>query len=425
MPSIALAAASLAIVARVTRAAVRAEGDREHVQTAISRGIPARYVIQRHILRNAAIPITTITGITIASLIAVAAVVEVAFSLNGLGAYLVQAAEDKDIAVVQGISLLLVTAFVVVNLLTDLICAALDPRLALRDDASVSTVMAAAEASASRRGLARLRATGPAGIASAAVIAVAAFAAAFGPFLAPYDPDLPNLSLAWAGPAGGHLLGYDVDGRDVLSRLLAGAQSSMLGPLVVVILSVTAGTLLAVTAAWRRGVSDAVISSGLNIVFAFPGILLAVLAAAVFGAGLPAAAIALSIAYLPYVARVLRGAALRERNQPYVAALEVQGAPATTICLRHVVPNIGPLIVAQATILFGYAMVDLAAISFLGLGVQPPTANWGVMISENQDGLLAGHPLPAVAAGLCIVTVVIAVNLLGERLFEQAQAARG
>ncbi len=133
LPAVALAAASLAIVARVTRAAVRAEGDREHVQTAVSRGIPARYVIQRHILRNAAIPITTITGITTASLIAVAAVVEVAFSLNGLGAYLVQAAEDKDIAVVQGISLLLVTAFVVVNLLTDLICAALDPRLALRD----------------------------------------------------------------------------------------------------------------------------------------------------------------------------------------------------------------------------------------------------------------------------------------------------
>jgi peptide/nickel transport system permease protein len=284
--------------------------------------------------------------------------------------------------------------------------------------------MAAGEASASRRGLALLRATGPAGIASAVVIAVATFAAVFGPLLAPYDPDLPNLSLSWAGPGGGHLLGYDFEGRDVLSRLLAGAQSSMLGPLVVIVLSVTAGTLLAVTAAWRRGASDAVISTGLNIVFAFPGILLAILATAVFGAGLPAAVIALSIAYLPYVARVLRGAALKERKQPYVAALEVQGASATAICLRHVVPNIGPLIVAQATILFGYAMVDLAAVSYLGLGVQPPTANWGVMIAENQDGLLLGHPLPAVAAGLCVVTVVIAVNVLGERLFDQAQVAR-
>ena len=181
----------------------------------------------------------------------------------------------------------------------------------------------------------------------------------------------------------------------MLSRLLAGAQSSMLGPLAVVVLSMTAGALLAVAAAWRRGTVDSVISSGLDILFAFPGILLAVLATAVFGAGLTAAAIALSIAYMPYVARVLRGAALRERSQPYVAALEVQGASATSICLRHLIPNMLPLIVAQATIMFGWAMVDLAAISFLGLGVQPPQANWGVMISENQTGILQGYPLPA------------------------------
>jgi peptide/nickel transport system permease protein len=276
----------------------------------------------------------------------------------------------------------------------------------------------------SARAVGLLRATGPAGIASAIVIAIATFVALFGPLLAPYPPNLPDLSLAWVGPTGGHLLGFDFQGRDVLSRLLAGAQTAILGPLAVVIVSMTAGTLIAVTAAWRRGVTDSVISSGIDILFAFPGILFAVLAAAVFGAGLAAASIALSIAYMPYVARVLRGAALKERSQPYVAALEVQGASAPSICLRHLVPNIAPLIVAQATILFGYAMVDLAAISFLGLGVQPPNPNWGVMISENQFGILQGYPLPALAAGVCIVTVVIAVNVLGERLFDQAQAAR-
>lgn len=276
----------------------------------------------------------------------------------------------------------------------------------------------------SARAAGLLRATGPAGIASAIVIAIATFVALFGPLLAPYPPNLPDLSLAWVGPSGGHLLGFDFQGRDVLSRLLAGAQTAILGPLAVVIVSMTAGTLIAVTAAWRRGVTDSVIASGLDILFAFPGILFAVLAASVFGAGLAAASIALSIAYMPYVARVLRGAALKERSQPYVAALEVQGASATSICLRHLVPNIAPLIVAQATILFGYAMVDLAAISFLGLGVQPPNPNWGVMISENQFGILQGYPLPALAAGVCIVTVVIAVNVLGERLFDQAQAAR-
>jgi peptide/nickel transport system permease protein len=135
LPAIALALSSLGIVARVTRAAVREEGGREHVQTALSRGIPPRQLIRRHILRNAAIPITTITGITIASLIAVSAVVETAFSLNGIGAYLVQAAESKDLAVVQGISLVLVAAFVTVNLVVDVLYAALDPRVSLGSSA--------------------------------------------------------------------------------------------------------------------------------------------------------------------------------------------------------------------------------------------------------------------------------------------------
>ena len=279
-------------------------------------------------------------------------------------------------------------------------------------------------ASRGARAVALLRATGPVGMVSAVVIIVAVLMAVFGTFIAPYDPNLPNLSLAWVGPSGGHLLGYDFQGRDVLSRLLVGARTSMLGPLAVVLGSMAAGVLLAVTAAWRRGASDAVISSGLDILFAFPGILLAVLAAAVFGAGLTAAAIALAVAYMPYVARVLRGAALKERGQPYVAALEVQGASAFSICFRHLIPNMMPLIVAQGTILFGYAMVDLAAISFLGLGVQPPEPNWGVMISENQVGIPQGYPLPALVACACIVVVVIAVNVLGERLYEQAQGAR-
>ena len=269
-----------------------------------------------------------------------------------------------------------------------------------------------------------LRATGAGGMISAVVIAVAIVPAIIGPWIAPYNPELPNLSLAWVGPVGGHLLGFDFEGRDVLSRLLAGAQSSMIGPLAVVVVAMVLGTLIAVVSAWRQGLTDTVASSGLDILFAFPGILLAVLAAAVFGAGLTAAAVALAIAYMPYVARVLRGAALRERSQPYTAALEVQGVSGTSICLRHIVPNMLPLIVAQATILFGWAMVDLAAISFLGLGVQPPAPNWGVMISENQPGILQGYPLPALSAGVCIVGVVIAFNILGERLFEQAQAVR-
>ncbi len=266
----------------------------------------------------------------------------------------------------------------------------------------------------------RLKETGTVGMISAGVLLIATVAAVVGPNVTPQDPDLPNVSFAFIGPSTGHLLGYDFQGRDVFSRLLSGAQSSMLGPFTVVGLSMMAGVVLALVAAWRGGVVDSIVSSGLDILFAFPAILLAVLATAVFGAGQTAAALALVVAYTPYVARVLRGAALRERSRPYVVALEVQGASATAICLRHLLPNLGALIVAQATILFGYAIVDLAAISYLGLGVQPPTANWGVMIAENQTGIVQGYPLAALLAGLAIVFVAIAVNLLGERLFERS-----
>jgi peptide/nickel transport system permease protein len=285
--------------------------------------------------------------------------------------------------------------------------------------------VAAAVASVTQRSrTGRQRRFSSALIISAGVIAAAAVVAIAGPLLAPYDPDIPQLSQYFVGPTPDHLLGFDAQGRDVMSRLLYGARTSMIGPIAVTLICMTLGSLLAVTAAWRGGAYDAVISSGLDIVFAFPGILLAVLAAAVFGAGLVAPVLALSVAYTPYVARVLRGAALRERAQPYVAALEVQGASSIAICLRHLIPNMLHLIVAQATTLFGYAMVDLAAISFLGLGVQPPAADWGVMVSENQQGIIQGYPIASLAAGLCIVVVVVAFNIFGERLYERGEARR-
>jgi peptide/nickel transport system permease protein len=253
-------------------------------------------------------------------------------------------------------------------------------------------------------------------IGCAVVIGLAVFLAAFGPLLAPHDPDAASLGNAYVGPGPGHPLGYDSQGRDLLSRLLTGARTSMTGPFLVVAVSMVAGSVLAVAAAWAGRWVDATISTVLDILFAFPAILLAVLAAAVFGAGLTAPTLALAVAYTPYIARVLRGAALRERARDYVAACEVQGLSAVAICARHLIPNLMPLIVAQATLTFGYAMVDFAAISFIGLGVQPPTADWGVMVASGQSGVLQGYPLESLTAGLCIVVVVVAVNLLGERL---------
>jgi peptide/nickel transport system permease protein len=256
------------------------------------------------------------------------------------------------------------------------------------------------------------------------VVAVAVLLAAFGPLLAPYDPNASSLFNAYVGPVAGHPLGFDSQGRDLLSRLLAGARTSMAGPFLLVAIATAAGSALAVVAAWAGGWVDAVISTVLDILFAFPAILLAILASAVFGSGLLAPTLALAIAYIPYFARVLRSAALRERAQEYVAACEVQGLSAVAICARHLVPNLLTLIVAQATLNFGYAVVDFAAISYLGLGVQPPTPDWGVMVATGQAGVLQGYPLESLTSGLCLVVVVVAVNLLGERLAQRDSEAR-
>jgi peptide/nickel transport system permease protein len=267
-----------------------------------------------------------------------------------------------------------------------------------------------------------LRGTGLAGHLSAAVLAVAAFVAVFGERLAPYDPNLSNLSYAFVGPIAGHPLGFDSQGRDLLSRILAGARSSLLGPTAVVLMAMVVGVLLAVAAAWKGGKFDTFVSAGLDVLFAFPAIVLAILVSVIVEPGLKAATIALAIAYTPYIARVLRSAALRERARDYIAALEVQGIRATVICIRHLGRNLLPLIVAQGAVLFGYAMVDLAAISFLGLGVRPPQSDWGVMVATGQSGVLQGYPMESLSSGICIVVVVIAVNILGERLTDRANS---
>jgi peptide/nickel transport system permease protein len=251
-----------------------------------------------------------------------------------------------------------------------------------------------------------------------AIVALAVLLAIFGPLLRPHDPNSSALEFQFVGPfrAKGYLLGFDSQGRDLLSRLMVGARTSMFGPAMVVVISMAAGTAIAVAAAWRGGWTDSALGTAMDILFAFPGILLAVLTAAVFGTGLLAPTIALGIAYTPYIARVLRSAAVRERAREYIAAAEVQGLPSLTICARHLIPNLIELVAAQATLVFAWAMVDLAAISFLGLGVQAPTADWGVMVSTGQIGVLQGYPMESLSAGLCIVLVVVAVNLLGERI---------
>lgn len=287
------------------------------------------------------------------------------------------------------------------------------PVTALTPDASASSAR-------SRAGWLRgIGSLGPLGVAALIVIVLAALLALFGPLLAPHDPDSSDLNWSFVGPIAGYPLGFDGQGRDLLSRLMTGARTSMLGPLLVVAISTALGGLLALVGAWRGGRVDQAIARLLDALLAVPGLLLAILAVAVFGAGMTAPVIALGISYTPFFARVLRGSALREVRQQYVEALRLQGFGGLPIVLRHIVPNLLPLLVAQATVNFGYAMIDLAALSYLGLGVQAPTADWGAMVYSGQAGIVQGYYLESLTAGACIVLVVCAFNVLGERLADR------
>lgn len=259
--------------------------------------------------------------------------------------------------------------------------------------------------------------------ASAGVLLLLVFVAILGPSLSPHDPNQVDLSSAFSGPSARHLLGTDASGRDLASRLLVGARTTLLGPLVVAVLATGAGTLLGIGSAWLGGLVDRAIARALDVVFAFPGLLLAIMAVAIFGTGLTAPIVALAAVYLPFVARVIRAQAIRERNLPYIAASTVQGFSGAYICLRELLPNLATLVTSQAILAFSYGVVDLAAINFLGLGIQPPRADWGVMVADGQASIISGQPAESLYAGALIVLTVVCVNVLGERLSTSAAPA--
>ncbi|MGW7274483.1 ABC transporter permease [Streptomyces sp. NPDC054864] len=250
----------------------------------------------------------------------------------------------------------------------------------------------------------------------AAFLVVVTLAAVFAPWLAPDDPNSVDFSTALTNPSGDRLLGGDISGRDTLSRLLIGARTSLLGPLCVVILSTAAGLLIGVTAAWRGGITDTLLSRSSELLLAFPGLLLAMLLVALYGRGLLAPVVALSIAYIPYVSRLARSLALSEMNKPYLAAYTLQGFTGWWVCLRHLLPNILAVVLAQSAVNFGYALLDLASLSYLGLGTPPLDPDWGTMVNEGQTAILQASPLSAAVPCLAIVLTVVTFNVVSERV---------
>jgi peptide/nickel transport system permease protein len=255
----------------------------------------------------------------------------------------------------------------------------------------------------------------PKAMIGATVVLVLLVVIVFAPLLAPKDPLDGELADSLASPGGEYLLGADKNGRDILSRLIFGARTALGGALAVVLISELIGVPLGIWAAYRGGWIDEAITRVWDMLLAFPPLLLSFAVVAAFGPSLVNAAVALGILYVPFIARVVRSVTLVQKEMTYTEAARAMGYGQRRIIFRHILPNcISPVIVVSSLDL-AYALLDIAALSFLGLGIQPPTPDWGSMLSDGQLVLLTAPHL-AFAAGFAIVLGVLGFNLLGDGL---------
>jgi peptide/nickel transport system permease protein len=232
------------------------------------------------------------------------------------------------------------------------------------------------------------------------------------PWLSPYDPDFVEVTNRLKPPSTAHWLGTDALGRDCFSRLLHGARISLLAGFTVVVLGAGFGTLLGMVAAYARGWVDEALMRLTDLVLCFPPIILALAIAAALGIGTTNTIIAMLVVWWPKFARLARALALVQRSQEYVEAAVVLGLTPARILGRHIVPNaVGPLVVL-VTLDVGNAIITFAGLSFLGLGVVPPTPEWGAMVAEGRE--LVEQWWVATFPGLAILTVVLGFNFLGD-----------
>ncbi|MGH9313216.1 MAG: ABC transporter permease [Vicinamibacterales bacterium] len=255
------------------------------------------------------------------------------------------------------------------------------------------------------------------------IVGLAALAAVFGPVLSPHDPSAQELALRLQGPSAAHLFGLDELGRDIFSRVLAGARISLVVGLAVVTVSALLGTALGALAGYFGGVLDDVIGRIMDVLLAFPGILLAIALVAVLGPSLTNVLLALAVIGWVGYARLVRGQVLRARELEFVQAARALGAGAPRILVRHVIPAALPAVIVQGTLGMAAAIIAEASLSFLGLGVQPPTPSWGTMLDAGRSHLFDAPHL-TIFPGLAIAVLVLGLNFLGDGLRDRLDPRR-
>ena len=247
------------------------------------------------------------------------------------------------------------------------------------------------------------------------MLVIVTLAAIFAGQVAPFNPIRQDFRVEHEPPSALHLMGTDEFGRDVLSRIIWGAQSSLQAGATAASIALITGLILGMIAAYYGGRADSLIMRTMDVVLAFPYILLAIAVVAILGPGLRNAMIAIGIVYVPHYARVVRGAVLSVRAREYVEAARALGARDGRIMWQHVLPNTLAPVIVQTTLNVGSAIIDTAGLSFLGLGTQPPTPDWGNMLSAGRSYVIDA-PWIATFPGLAILVTVLAFNLMGDAL---------
>jgi dipeptide transport system permease protein len=258
-------------------------------------------------------------------------------------------------------------------------------------------------------------------VAGLSIIVVVITLAILAPVVAPHSPILTNNAAflrppAWQqGGSWSYPLGTDAIGRDMLSRLIYGARLSLLIGISVVAISIVVGTVLGLVAGFFRGVIEIIIMRIMDIILTLPSLLLAIVIVAILGPGLMNAMLAVAVVVLPHYVRVTRAAVISEASRDYVTAAKVSGASKLRLMLKEVLPNCMPPLIVQASFGLSTAIIDAAALGFLGLGAQPPTAEWGTMLADAREFVLRAWWVVTLP-GIMILVTVLAFNLLGDGL---------
>ena len=257
--------------------------------------------------------------------------------------------------------------------------------------------------------------TKPSGIFSSVVILIMLLAAITGPLWVPYgvnDVDIPSMLNA---PSAEHLFGTDELGRDIFTRVVLAAGISMRVSLASVAIALFLGALAGMLSGYFGGLADALLMRIVDVMFAFPVLLLALAVVAILGPGVNTVIIAIAVVYIPIFARIARSATVAVSQEPYIKASQVTGARAPRILLQHVLPNIAAPLIVQTSVSLAFAILSEAALSFLGLGAQPPDPTWGRMLFDAKGYLVQAWWM-AVLPGIVVVLTVLAFNLLGDNL---------